>query len=230
MQIESFEKPRQYTKDDFNNAKEDEYKKSGSYVAEFSFREESVNWKFSNPPITSFTDIIEQKKTASSNEGIFNHTLPKPIRTKRIKKKTPKPLPKTPLQNKQYSQTKLEEYFKEFCFESEDEAAFGNEELCDKTTPVLHFLDLRTETEKSTFTGLRVMNLKDYKTNRKLANNPCKSFRCAHCGACYDTKASLGGHVAQKHANESEDYQIRQEVLRTRKIERERETYLKTMR
>ena len=212
---------------------EEEYQRSCSLPIDFSFKEENTNWKFADAPVSNFNETLQKAKTASSNEIMYDMDIfDIPKRKKRIRKK-PRLAPKIfkqPLEtDPEQRMSRVEEYFKKYCFESEVEDPVDEKEINVKETPNLYFLDLRTKTEMNSYPNVPLVNLNDYMVSKKLENDPCKIFRCAHCGACFSTKASLGGHVAQKHANESKDYQIRQEVLQTREIERERSTYLRTM-
>ena len=56
-----------------------------------------------------------------------------------------------------------------------------------------------------------------------------KEYKCQFCDQIFNKNSALGGHISKNHSNQSINFKKRQESLRNRKIERERNQFFKNI-
>lgn len=78
-------------------------------------------------------------------------------------------------------------------------------------------------------TSKRVVDLTSFLKARDTDTRDVKTYACKYCPKVFVKRAALGGHTAKNHPHQSDSYRIRQESLMSRKIERERFDYFKTI-
>ena len=155
------------------------------------------------------TDIEERDKKAEADAPFENYIEPLPTRQ-----------PKT----------SFDVDFYHFDSEPEYDAEFRPDFMVNR--PKLNFMNAKrvkkidkkvSRSDKNIVEGFTYIN----RANAEIVNK--KVYSCKHCCEIFYKKTALGGHIAKNHPNQSEGYKNRLDKARSRKIERARNDYLRTI-